>query len=116
MQKKTNNNQMPGSFSVEKRFNKRKPNASISNENLNKGEESRTIMSFDMSSKNRFPIYSSKNKGKRNESSNNYLSNSKSKADYSEDKNSEGKRRRLKKTESIDSLKENKPLKVKNYI
>jgi hypothetical protein len=108
------------SSSVDKKFHKKKPNSSSNghsnvNHSRNHVEEPKIVMSFDMSDKNRFP-FSKKNVAKKNESYN-YQSenNSKNKvfSDHSVERASESKKHRLKRTESIDSIKESKPIRVK---
>ena len=109
--------------SVDKRFNKRKPNqANTSNINAyqnlsrNNKEDTNVIMSFDMNSKNRFP-YARKVNKITNESSN-YNSNNNSKnrgmSEQSLDKTPDSKRRqiRIRKTDSLDSQIEVQPKRV----
>ena len=104
--------------SVEKKFHKKKPITSSNthsngNHSRNNAEENK-IMSFDMSNKNRFPIFK-KNQVKKNESSNYQCeNNSKNKyfSDHSIDKTPETRKHRLKKAESIESFIENKPIRV----
>jgi hypothetical protein len=119
-QKASNNKNKLVSSSVDKKFHKKKPNSSSNgpsnaSHSRNNVEEPKIVMSFDMSDKNRFP-FSKKNLAKKNESYN-YQSenNSKNKvfSDHSEDRTPETRKHRLKKTESIESLKESKPIRVK---
>lgn len=99
---------------VEKRFNKRKPSASpICRDNTPSRirEESKIVMSFDMSSNNRFPYARNKNRSKNDSS----VSNSRKMfSDNSEDKTPVNRsRQKIKKTDSADSQIEAKPINVK---
>jgi hypothetical protein len=102
--------------SVDKRFNKRKPSTgNISNSNVpsrNK-EEPKIIMSFDMSTNSRFPL--ARNNRNKNDSS---ASQSKNKlfSDNSIDKTPESRKHKLRKTESVDSKLDNKPIRARSKI
>lgn len=117
--KPPNNQQKIISSSVEKKFHKKKPSTPNLNhikttQSRNKGEDTKIVMSFDMSNKNRFP-FSKKNNVKKLESSNyQSINNSKSRIiqEHSVDRTPETKRSRIRKTESLDSQIESKPIRV----